>query len=127
MKTYLIGLIIVLCLSSSAHADPVVFVDSYTKAVELSEKSDKVILAIFSSENCIYCSSLKNKIDSGDWDHLLEHKIVCYINTASEKELTIKNEVRMIPDSILIYRESSISRIKGYSPLEYRRWLKQNQ
>ena len=128
MKNIYIAILVFLSLlQPSFAADPAVFVKSYNDAVSLSKTSNKRLLAIFVSDNCVYCSTLKNKIASGDLDSLLEDKIICYVNTVDNAELTSSMNVKMIPDSIIIYDDKIESRNKGYSRLEYKRWLKNNQ
>jgi len=128
MKNIYIAILVFLSLlQPSFAADPAVFVESYNDAVSLSKTSNKRLLAIFVSDNCVYCSTLKNKIASGDLDSLLEDKIICYVNTVDNAELTSSMNVKMIPDSIIIYDDKIESRNKGYSRLEYKRWLKNNQ
>lgn len=127
MKNICIAILLFLSIFQLSFADQAIFVKSYDEAIVLSETSNKRILVIFSSDNCVYCSALKDKIDSGDWNNLLEDKIVCYVDTVKYNNLASYRNVKMIPDSMIIYNDIVESRIKGYSQMEYRRWLKSNK
>ena len=90
-------------------------------AIKLSKETKQNIVIVFSAEWCGYCSSLKKDlIDLAG----LENKILCIIDTDSDKKLTRQYKIKNLPTSVLINsNEEELSRRSGYEKKTYEKWL----
>lgn len=116
-------LLFLMISSSMSLADSPLFTSSLDKAKTLSKQSQKNIILVFGSSSCKYCDLLKNEINSGNLDSLLNNKIVCYIDIEEYPDLKKTYNVNMIPDSRYINKEKEQSRLRGYEKNKYVQWL----
>lgn len=98
--------------------------DSLDEAKELSKSTKQPILVIFGSDNCSFCTQLKNDISNGQLTTALDPYIICYIdlkNNASYKE---KYSISIMPDSRILSKDKETSKATGYTKEKYIQWLK---
>lgn len=116
--------IIFLLLLTQSYASQPIFTDSYENAIKIVQSEhNRDLLFIFGAEWCQHCNALKNEINSGSLDHLLDNKVVCYIDIEKNVDLKKKYKVSSLPDSRIIKPNKTIFKLTGYSKKEYEKWL----
>jgi thioredoxin-related protein len=117
-------LLFLFLFSSVSIATPPVFTNSLNKSKTLAAELHRNVIVIFGSENCVYCQNLKQTINSGNLDDLLDDKIVCYIDLDDNPTYKQQYKISIIPDSRFIVNDNQKSKIVGYELNKYSTWLK---
>lgn len=118
--------IFVCMMSSLSMADGFVL-DSIAEAEQLSKLSNKPILLIIGSNRCVFCEALKDEIISGVINKHVQEYIVCYIDLEKNKGLKNTYNVNIIPDSRIIKKQKTVSKITGFDKKKYIKWLEDNE
>lgn len=108
---------------TTAFANDSFILSSLDEGMKLSKKVNRPLLVIFGSDNCQFCTSLKNDILNLKLSPDINDYIICYIDLKEYPELKTKYDISMIPDSRIIINDKQKSGIKGYSKQNYLKWL----
>lgn len=100
---------------------------SIQEAEKISDVSQKPMLVIFGSENCGYCTKLKNDLVSNVESSYIDPYIICYIDLNKNENLKKKYDISSIPDSRIFFKRKMKSSTKGYKKIEYLEWLDKNK
>lgn len=98
--------------------------DSLDEAKQLSKSTQQPILVIFGSENCSFCTQLKNDISNGQLTTALDPYIICYIDLKENEKYKTEYRVSIIPDSRILSKNKETSKATGYTKEKYIEWLK---
>lgn len=101
--------------------------DSLDEAKQLSKSTQQPILVIFGSENCSFCTQLKNDISNGQLTTALDPYIICYLDINKDVKLKADYEINIIPDSRIIHKNTQKTKIVGYNKKNYIKWLIDNK
>lgn len=107
------------CQISSNNA----YVTDLDLALQLSKDTDQKVLLIFSASWCAFCQQLKTDLPTFN---NLEDKIICILDTDSNKKLSKKFKVKTLPSSFLLNKNGeTIGSHSGYDFNSYNKWLVQ--
>ncbi len=115
-------LIFLLCSINNIYADG--YIVSFDEAQKLSQKTRQPVLAIFGSENCTFCKSLVSDVSNDKLSPEIDNYIICYVDTAKNKEYKTKYKINAVPDSRILFNNKEMSKNVGYTRLKYKEWLK---
>lgn len=101
-------------------------VKSLDEAKTLSKSTKQPILVIFGSDNCSFCTKLKDDISNGQLTEYVDPYIICYIDLKDNEEYETKYKVSIIPDSRIFMHDKEISKAVGYNKNDYSKWLINN-
>lgn len=119
----IISLAFVLFLMSFANANEGFILNSLEEAQKLSQQTEQPILLIFGSDDCRFCNQLKIDIISNKLSPAINRYIVCYIDIKHSPELKNTYNISVIPDSLILIKQTEKFRNKGYLKDSYIKWL----
>lgn len=97
------------------------YVTDLDVALKLSKDTSQNLVVIFSASWCGFCKNLKNDLPDLNG---LDNKIVCVLDTDTEKRLSRQFKVKSLPTSVILNSNGEeISRISGYNKETYSKWL----
>lgn len=97
--------------------------DSLSEANELSKNTNKPVLLIFGSEQCIFCDKLKENILNNNLSESIDAYIVCYIDIDQNKEMSNEYNIQSIPDSRVLKNGLQKAKLIGFQLNNYKNWL----
>lgn len=101
----------------------IAYVEDLNLALNLSKQTNQQVLLVFGASWCVFCQQLKNDLSSLN---NIDNKIICIIDTDSNKKLAKKFKVKTLPSSFLLDSDGNIvSNIAGYNFDTYNKWLNQ--
>lgn len=112
----------IMLITTMAYANDGFILDSLDHAMKLSNMTNKPILLICGTDNCMACIELKSDISSLSIKHVDEY-IICYIDLKKDIRLKRKLNISSIPDSRIIQDNKEIAHIIGYKKSAYEMWL----
>lgn len=98
--------------------------NSIDEANQLSKLTDKPILLIFGADYCVHCIKLKEDILNSNISEDIDKMIICFIDIAKNPKEKIEYNIKVIPNSRIIYSNKSNNPIIGYNKDNYITWLK---
>lgn len=107
----------------TASANDSFILSSLDEGIKLSKEVNRPLLVIFGSDNCQFCTALKNDILNLKLSPDIDNYIICYIDIKEYPELKTKYNISMIPDSRIIINDEQKSSVKGYAKQNYLKWL----
>lgn len=119
----IINLLLFLSAVSISYAGDSFILSSLDEAKVLSERTEQPILLIFGSDDCRFCNQLKEDIINNKLSPTINRYIICYINIKDNQELKNKYNISAIPDSLILIKQASKFRTKGYMKDNYIQWL----
>lgn len=119
-----IFLILILFLSSINIYGNEFILSSFPEAQQLSKKTQQPILAIFGSDNCMFCKTLISDIRSNKLSPEIDNYIICYVDVSKDKKYKSEYNINMVPDSRIILNNKQMSKNLGYTKEEYKNWIK---
>jgi thioredoxin-related protein len=119
----IISLIIFVLFSMNLYGDSFML-NSLVEAKTLAKDTNKPILLIFGTDDCLFCVNIKTDIKNGKLTPEVEPYIICYVDIKEHKDLKQEYNVNRIPDSRIIKQDVIIKSKIGYSKNSYKEWLK---
>ena len=99
-------------------------VKSLDEAKTLSKSTKQPILVIFGSDNCSFCTKLKDDISNGQLTEYVDPYIICYVDLKDNGEYKTEYKISIIPDSRILVDNKEVSKAVGYNKNDYSKWLK---
>lgn len=108
----------------STTANDSFILNSLDDAIKISETTQQPVLLIFGSNNCNFCTRLKDDLINSELKNYTDRYIVCYIDVDHNITLKDKYGVRTIPDTRIIKNKVQINKIIGYNKQIYKDKIK---